>query len=110
MVIPAFLAASIIALLHFQALQNGDQVHIITKQEARPQAIWLNTVKSSKARSAIHHALKTHQQQDAIDLGKRMLARTLAGIGTSIEDIPEQQLEAVCIQLQHPNLDALLSR
>lgn len=93
-----------------QALENGQLVHIITNNEARPQAIWLNTVKSSKARSAIHHALKTHQQQDAIDLGRRMLVRTLAHIDISLDDISAEKFKHAFIETKCKNLDELLSQ
>ena len=91
-----------------QPLENGQQVNIITKNEARPQAIWLNTVKTSKARSAIHGALKNSQHQDAVDLGRRMLVRTLATIGTALDDIPATQFASVFDELNCKNLDELL--
>ncbi|MBX2808758.1 MAG: RelA/SpoT family protein [Cellvibrionaceae bacterium] len=91
-----------------QALENGQQVHIVTQQGARPRAIWLNTVKTSKARSAIHHALKNNQQQDAIDLGHRMLLRTLAHIDVALDDIPPSQFEHVFLELKCTHLDQLL--
>lgn len=91
-----------------QPLENGDQVQVITRDGARPQAIWLNTVKTSKARSAIHNALKNNQQQDAIDLGRRMLARTLAHIGRSLDDITPSHFEQTFDDLKCKNLDELL--
>ncbi|MEO0442216.1 MAG: RelA/SpoT family protein [Pseudomonadota bacterium] len=92
-----------------QPLENGQQVHIITKDDARPRAIWLNTVKTSKARSAIHYALKNNQKQDAIDLGRRMLVRTLAHIGKSLDDISPKQFQTVFKELECKNLDQLLT-
>lgn len=92
-----------------QPLENGQRVHIITKDDGRPRAIWLNTVKTSKARSAIHHALKTHQQQDAIDLGRRMLVRTLAHVDASLDDINPGQLQQVFQECNCKNLDQLFS-
>ena len=92
-----------------QPLENGQRVYVVTKKDARPQAIWLNTVKSSKARSAIHHALKTHQQQDAIDLGRRMLVRTLAHIRVSLDDVSNDDLHRALEVLNCDNLDQLMS-
>ncbi|MFT7223285.1 MAG: guanosine-3',5'-bis(diphosphate) 3'-pyrophosphohydrolase [Cellvibrionaceae bacterium] len=91
-----------------QPLENGQQVYIINKDKARPRAIWLNTVKTSKARSAIHNALKTHQKQDAIDLGRRMLTRTLAQLKVALSDVFPQQFEAIFEELNCKNLDQLL--
>ncbi len=92
-----------------QPLTNGQRVQIITAEDRRPQAIWLNTVKTGKARTAIRHSLKTYQQQDAIDLGRRMLNRTLAQIDVSIDDISKKVLKKTCQELHHKNLDELLS-
>ncbi len=92
-----------------QPLENGQLVHIITHEDARPRAMWLNTVKTSKARSAIHHELKNNQQQDAIDLGRRMLARTLAHIDISLDDISAEQFRDTFEELKCKNLDQLLS-
>ncbi|MFT5117353.1 MAG: guanosine-3',5'-bis(diphosphate) 3'-pyrophosphohydrolase [Kiritimatiellia bacterium] len=93
-----------------QSLSNGQKVHIITAEDRRPQAIWLNSVKTSKARSAIHHALKTYQQQDAIDLGRRMLNRTLRQIDVSIDEgIQAKKLQSLFKELDYKNIDELLS-
>jgi GTP diphosphokinase / guanosine-3',5'-bis(diphosphate) 3'-diphosphatase len=93
-----------------QPLTTGQKVHIITAKDRRPQAIWLNAVKTSKARSAIRHALKTYQQQDAIDLGRRMLNRTLRQIDVSIDDlVRSNKMQPVFAELHYKNLDELLS-
>lgn len=93
-----------------QTLENGQRVKIITSTDRRPQAIWLNTVKTSKARSAIRHALKTYQQQDAIDLGRRMLNRTLLQVDVSIEEgISADKLKSVLDELHYSDVDELLS-
>lgn len=92
-----------------QALTNGQKVHIITAEDRRPQAIWLNSVKTSKARSAIRHALKTYQQQDAIDLGRRMLNRTLLQIEASIDDIDHKKWQIVFKEFHYKNMDELLT-
>ncbi len=93
-----------------QSLTTGQKVQIITAEDRRPQAIWLNTVKTSKARSAIRHALKNYQKQDAIDLGRRMLNRTLLQIEVSIDEgVSAQRWQAVFEELGQANLDELLS-
>ncbi len=92
-----------------QPLENGQLVHIITHEDARPRALWLNTVKTSKARSAIHNALKSNQQQDAIDLGRRMLVRTLAHINVALDDISAEQFAKTYAELECKSLDQLLT-
>ena len=93
-----------------QPLANGQKIQIITDEKRRPQAMWLNTVKTSKARSAIRHALKNYQQQDAIELGLSMLNRTLAQIGVCMDDdIASRSLQAVFSELNYNDVDELLS-
>lgn len=92
-----------------QPLSNGQKVHIITAEGRRPQANWLNTVKTSKARVAIRQSLKNHQQQDAIDLGRRMLNRMLRQVDVGLDDIDEKMLQTTCEELDYRNLDELLS-
>jgi GTP diphosphokinase / guanosine-3',5'-bis(diphosphate) 3'-diphosphatase len=60
-----------------QPLSNGQTVEIITSQESRPNANWLNFVVSAKARSRIRQALKTLKREDAIELGRRLLNLSL---------------------------------
>lgn len=92
-----------------QPLSNGQKVQVITSKDRRPQAIWLNTVKTGKARTAIRHALKTYQQQDAIDLGRRMLNRTLAQIDVSLDDVSEKAWQVVFKEFHYKNLDEVFS-
>ncbi|ODS24835.1 bifunctional GTP diphosphokinase/guanosine-3',5'-bis(diphosphate) 3'-diphosphatase [Candidatus Endobugula sertula] len=93
-----------------QTLENGQKVQIITAEDRRPQALWLSSVKTSKARIAIRHALKNYQQQDAIDLGRRMLNRTLAQIGVCVdENVAPDHLRSVFEELSYKNIDELLS-
>ncbi len=92
-----------------QPLESGELVHIITREDARPRAIWLNTVKTSKARIAIHNSLKSNQLNDTLDLGKRMLMRTLAHIDVSLDDISPERFAETYEQLKCKNLDQLLS-
>jgi guanosine-3',5'-bis(diphosphate) 3'-pyrophosphohydrolase len=54
-------------------LQNGQTVEIITSRHARPNAAWLNFVKTAKARSHIRNYLKNQREDEAIRLGRRML-------------------------------------
>ncbi len=94
-----------------QQLENGQRVQIITANDRRPQAIWLNSVKTSKARSAIRHELKNYQKQDAVDLGRRMLNRTLMQVDVSIEQgIDAEKIQSVITELHCSDMDELLSK
>jgi GTP diphosphokinase / guanosine-3',5'-bis(diphosphate) 3'-diphosphatase len=92
-----------------QPLENGQQVHIITNGNAQPKAMWLNTVVTSKARSAIRHYLKHYHHQDAIALGERMLDRTLEQINMSTSTLSKLQTEKVLQNLHLNSMEQLLT-
>ena len=92
-----------------QALENGQQVHIITHENAQPKAMWLNTVVTSKARSAIRHHLKHYHRQDAMALGERMLNRTLKQIDMPIAKLSQSQIEHVLQELHLDSMQQLLT-
>ena len=55
-------------------LQNGDRVEIITARRARPNTAWLNYAVTARARTHIRNFLKHQTNEDALKLGKRLLA------------------------------------
>jgi (p)ppGpp synthase/HD superfamily hydrolase len=62
-------------------LENGVSVEIITTSWARPNATWLNFVITAKARACIRSYLRHFQQQEAMQLGRRMLENELQDNG-----------------------------
>jgi len=58
-------------------LRSGDVVEIITAPASRPNPNWLNFVRTGRARSKIRHALRTTQQAESIELGRRLLQNAL---------------------------------
>jgi GTP pyrophosphokinase/guanosine-3',5'-bis(diphosphate) 3'-pyrophosphohydrolase len=89
-------------------LENGQTVEIITSSWVRPNPQWLNCVVTAKARSAVRANLRSFQAQEAVDLGRRLLEKELAALGTSLVDISAEQLKVALKGFQLPNLDALL--
>ena len=61
-------------------LKTGDRVEIITVDQAHPMPIWLESVKSSRARSAIRAYLKNHNQAQVVDLGRYLLTEALSSL------------------------------
>lgn len=61
-------------------LKTGDTVEIITSEQARPSATWLNFAVSSRARSAIRNYVKNMNREDAIALGDSLLHKALTGL------------------------------
>ncbi|MBX2847836.1 MAG: bifunctional (p)ppGpp synthetase/guanosine-3',5'-bis(diphosphate) 3'-pyrophosphohydrolase [Acidiferrobacterales bacterium] len=55
-------------------LQNGDRVEIITSRRALPNTAWLNYAVTARARTHIRNYLKHQTNDDALKLGKRLLA------------------------------------
>lgn len=58
-------------------LRSGDVVEIITAPTSRPNPNWLSFVRTGRARSKIRHALRTTQQAESIELGRRLLHNAL---------------------------------
>ncbi|MGB2832231.1 MAG: bifunctional (p)ppGpp synthetase/guanosine-3',5'-bis(diphosphate) 3'-pyrophosphohydrolase [Methylotenera sp.] len=72
-------------------LQNGDHVEIITTAMSKPNAAWLNYVKTGKARSHIRHYLKTIQSQEPVHIGGRLLNQALRAMHVEPADVHEKK-------------------
>src|SRR5690606_19557535 len=59
---------------------------IVTAEEARPNAQWLNFVRTGKARSEIRHFLRTVKYDESVAFGERLLGQALKALGA---DLPE---------------------
>jgi len=55
-------------------LSNGDSIEIITAKRSWPNTSWLNYAVTAKARSSIRNYLKQQTREEALSLGKRLLA------------------------------------
>ncbi|MGM0520958.1 MAG: RelA/SpoT family protein [Pseudomonadota bacterium] len=89
-------------------LESGQTLEIITAPAARPNAAWLNFVSTAKARSAIRHALKHQQQAEAIQLGHRLLNKSLSLFETSLEELDSTVIKRALKELEVSDQDALL--
>jgi RelA/SpoT family (p)ppGpp synthetase len=78
-------------------LPNGSVVEIIRSKDhsVTIQPSWLSIVKTAKARSSIRHWLNSRKTSDFIALGKRLFDQGMRKFGFSLEDLTEEQLEAV---------------
>ena len=85
-------------------LTNGQQVEIITAPGARPNPAWLNFVVTGKARSNIKHFLKKQHREESIELGRRLIEKSLHSFNLSLSHIPEEHLQAV---VNAANLDSV---
>ncbi|MFZ2727055.1 MAG: RelA/SpoT family protein [Methylococcaceae bacterium] len=89
-------------------LENGVTVEVITATWARPNAQWLNYVTTAKARSSIRNYLKHFKQQEAINVGRRLLEKELQAMNLHIDAIEPQRIEALLKITAKASLDALL--
>lgn len=76
-------------------LVNGQQVEIITAPGARPNPAWLNFVVTGKARSNIKHFLKKQHRDESIELGKRLIEKSLRSLGLNLSQFTEENLHAL---------------
>ena len=84
---------------HLQALntplQNGQTIEIITANHARPNAAWLNFVKTAKARTCIRGVLKNQREDEAIRLGRRLLEKSMRELGVPRSRLKEDSVESL---------------
>lgn len=89
-------------------LENGMTVEVITASWARPNPLWLNYVVTAKARSSIRAYLKHFQQQEATNLGLRLLEKELSTMSMSLDNIPPERITALLAVTNMHSLDELL--
>ncbi len=68
-------------------LQNGQTVEIVTARGAKPNPNWLTFVRSAKARTAIRNHMKNLRSAESVDLGKRLLDKSLKDLGSSLRKV-----------------------
>ena len=74
-------------------LSHGQTVKVITDPDANPAPEWLEFVVTARARVAIRHWIKSLEQEDAVELGLRLLETALNTRGASMGDIPQERLD-----------------
>ena len=80
-------------------LENGQSVEIITGRGAKPNPNWLTFVRTAKARTAIRQYMKQMRSSESIDLGKRLLDRTLKDLGSSLRKVGKLRMKAALEEL-----------
>ncbi|GMR17431.1 MAG: bifunctional (p)ppGpp synthetase/guanosine-3',5'-bis(diphosphate) 3'-pyrophosphohydrolase [Gammaproteobacteria bacterium] len=74
-------------------LQNSNTVQIITARAAKPNPNWVTFVTTAKARAAIRHYMKNMRSSESIDLGKRLLDRSLKDLGSSLRKVGKVRMK-----------------
>lgn len=88
-------------------LESGMRVEIITAKHQQPNAVWLNSVRTGKARSAILHKLRHQREDEARKLGRRLLQMALRQLGSKTSGIESDRIDAVLETLGVESMDSL---
>ena len=80
-------------------LQNGQTVEIVTARGAKPNPNWLTFVRSAKARTAIRNHMKNLRAVESVDLGKRLLDKSLKDLGSSLRKVGKVRMSSVLEEL-----------
>ncbi len=91
-----------------EPLQSGATVEILTAPGARPNPSWFNYAVTGKARTNIRHFLKHQTREDSVALGKRLLEKALSALGTSLDDLPPEQVKDYLKSYTYKQLPDLL--
>jgi GTP pyrophosphokinase len=66
-------------------LENGDQIEIITKDNARPLAEWEGFVKTGRAKSGIRRAVRAERAVEFSRVGKTMLQNAVRDVNRKLQ-------------------------
>ena len=91
-------------------LQNGQTVEIVTSRGAKPNPNWLTFVRTAKARTAIRYYMKTMRSSESVDLGKRLLDRSLKDIDSSLRKVGKVRMKAALEELGLNNAAELFAQ
>ncbi|RLA36170.1 MAG: guanosine-3',5'-bis(diphosphate) 3'-diphosphatase [Gammaproteobacteria bacterium] len=80
-------------------LENSQTVEIITARGAKPNPNWVTFVTTAKARSAIRQRMKNMRTSESIDLGKRLLDRSLKDLGSSLRKVGKVRMREALDEL-----------
>ena len=91
-------------------LQNGQTVEIITSRGAKPNPNWLTFVRSAKARTAIRNHMKNLRSAESVDLGKRLLDKSLKDLGSSLRKVGKVRMAEALDELGLNNTSELFEQ
>lgn len=88
-------------------IENGETVEIITAKTARPNPSWVNFVVTAKARTAVRQYLKNLRENEAQDLGRRLLDQAMRDAGTPLRKISDERIQTTLTELKLDSADEL---
>jgi len=91
-------------------LQNGQTVEIVTSRGAKPNPNWLTFVRSAKARTAIRNHMKNLRSVESVDLGKRLLDKSLKDLNSSLRKVGKVRMSEALEELTLEGTDELFEQ
>ena len=91
-------------------LTNGQTVEVITSRGAKPNPNWLTFVRTAKARTAIRQYMKNLRSAESIDLGKRLLDRSLKDLDSSLRKVGKVRMNAALEEVGLNNTSELFEQ
>ena len=91
-------------------LSNGQTVEAVTSRNANPNPNWLTFVRTAKARTAIRQYMKNLRSNESIDLGKRLLDRSLKDLDSSLRKIGKVRMNEALAELGFNNASELFEQ
>lgn len=89
-------------------LSSGQTVEVITAPGSCPNAGWLSFAVTSKARSNIRHYLKNQRRSESIQLGRRLLEKSLIALGSALSQVSEEAKTKAITESGLEDFDGLL--
>ncbi len=80
-------------------LENSQTVEIVTARGAKPNPNWVTFVTTAKARTAIQKYMRNMRSSESVDLGKRLLDRSLKDLGSSLRKVGKVRLREALDEL-----------
>jgi len=91
-----------------QPLVSGDTVEILTSPTQSPKREWLKFVRTSRAKAKIKHFLRVAEQQQGVELGRRLLEREFRRHHSpSVPSLTSELLSRVASEHGYESADAM---
>ncbi len=91
-------------------LANGQTVEIIKSRSAKPNPNWLTFARTAKARTAIRQHMKNLRSSESVDLGRRLLDRSLKDLESSLRKVGKVRMNAALEELRLENTAQLFEQ
>lgn len=90
-------------------LNSGDTIEIITSPASRPNAQWLNYVRTGRTRSEIRHYLRTVKYEESVGFGERLLAQAFQALHLTLPPADDPQWEKLARSTGASSRDEILA-